>query len=81
MIIGELDCGSLHNFQQLLNLWGNLSCVTVATHNEALHCLEKNKLMSKGIGYIDLHLLASALLTPNTFHWTQDRRLDNLAKH
>lgn len=79
MIIGELACGSLHNRQQLLSLLGNLSCVTEATHNEALHCLEKNKLMSKGIGFIDLHLLTSTLLTANAFLWTRDRRLHNLA--
>ena len=79
MIIGELACGSLHNRQQLLSLLGNLSCVTEATHTEALHCLEKNKLMSKGIGPVDLHLLTSTLLTPNTFLWTRDRRLHNLA--
>jgi predicted nucleic acid-binding protein len=80
MIIGELACGYLQNRQQLLSLWNNLPCVTEASHNEALHCLEKNKLMGKGIGYIDLHLLASTLLTSNTSVWTRDRRLDDLAE-
>ncbi|MEE9395792.1 MAG: type II toxin-antitoxin system VapC family toxin [Methylococcales bacterium] len=80
MIIGELACGYLHNRQQLLSLWKNLSYVTEATHNEAVHCLEENKLMGKGIGFIDLHLLASTLLTANTTLWTRDRCLHNLAE-
>ncbi len=79
MIIGELACGYLHQRQQLLGLLKNLSCVTEATHDEALHCLESNQLMGKGIGFIDLHLLASTLLTSNTSLWTRDRRLDDLA--
>jgi predicted nucleic acid-binding protein len=80
MIIGELACGYLNQRQQLLNLWKNLPCVTEATHHEALHCLENNKLMGKGIGFIDLHLLASTLLTPNTILLTRDRRLHDLAE-
>jgi predicted nucleic acid-binding protein len=80
MIIGELACGYLHQRQQLLSLWNNLPRVTEASNKEVLHCLEKNQLMGKGIGFIDLHLLASTLLTPNTFLWTRDRRLHGLAK-
>ena len=80
MIIGELACGYLHHRQQLLNLWKYLPCVTEATHNEALHCLENKQLMGKGIGFIDLHLLASTLLTSNTSLWTRDRRLHHLAE-
>jgi len=80
MVIGELACGYLHNRQQLLSLLKNLSYVKEATHNEALYCLEENKLMGKGIGFIDLHLLASTLMTSNTTFWTRDRRLYNLAE-
>ncbi len=80
MNIGELACGYLRQRQQLLNLWKSLPCVTEATHHEALHCLENNQLMGQGIGYIDLHLLASTLLTSNTAIWTRDRRLHDLAE-
>ena len=57
MIRGELACGCLHNRNQILNLLNNLPQVSEVTHNEALYCLEKHKLMGKGIGFIDLHLV------------------------
>ncbi len=79
MIIGELACGNLQNRQGLLTLWGNLPHVTEASHPEVLHCIEHNQLMGRGVGFIDLHLLASALLSAHTFVWTRDVRLQQIA--
>lgn len=79
MVIGELACGNLQNRQQLLKLFGYLPYCTEASNEEAMYCLEQNQLMGKGIGFVDLHLLASALLTPNAKFWTRDKRLKNLA--
>jgi len=80
MIRGELACGCLHNRDQILNLLQNLPQVSEATHDEALYSLEKHKLMGKGIGFIDLHLLASAFLAKNALLWTRDRRLHELGQ-
>jgi len=80
MIRGELACGCLHNRDQLLSLLKNLPQMPEATHDEALYCLEKHTLMGKGIGFIDLHLLASTFLTQNALLWTRDRRLNKLAQ-
>lgn len=80
MIQGELACGCLQHRDQILGLLKNLPQVSEATHDEALYCLEQHKLMGKGIGFIDLHLLASTFLTKNTLLWTRDRRLYNLAQ-
>jgi len=80
MIRGELACGCLHNRDQILSLLKNLPQVSEATHDEALYCLEKHKLMVKGIGFIDLHLLASTFLANNALLWTRDRRLHKLAQ-
>lgn len=79
MIRGELACGCFHNRDQILSLLKNLPQVPEATHDEAVYCLDKNKLMGKGIGFIDLHLLSSTLLAKNTLLWTRDRRLLKLA--
>lgn len=79
MVRGELACGCLHNRDQLLSLLKSLPHVPEATHEEALYCLDKHNLMGKGIGFIDLHLLASSLLAKNTLLWTRDRRLMSLA--
>ncbi|MCH1999619.1 VapC toxin family PIN domain ribonuclease, partial [Achromobacter xylosoxidans] len=37
------------------------------------------RLFGKGIGYVDLHLLASTRLTPGAALWTRDKRLQALA--
>ncbi len=79
MIRGELACGYLHNRDQILGLFKDLPQATQATDDEALYCLEAHSLMGKGIGFVDLHLLASVLLTKKTLLWTRDRRLHKLA--
>ena len=79
MVIGELACGNLHNRHTLIALLHKLPHAAEATHSEALHCLEHNRLMGKGVGWIDIHLLASVLLTPDASLWTKDRRLHAVA--
>jgi predicted nucleic acid-binding protein len=79
MIIGELACGNLQNRKYLLSLWRNLPLLLEASHKEALYLLESHHLMGKGIGYVDLHLLAASLLTTNTRLWTRDKCLARIA--
>jgi predicted nucleic acid-binding protein len=78
MIIGELACGTLRNRSEILQLLDNLPKAAQATHAEVLHMIEERKLMRRGIGYADAHLLASTLLTPGTQLWTLDRKLQLL---
>jgi len=73
-IIGELACGNLKNRSQILSLLNTLSTAFVVDHEEVMGFIEKNRLMGKGLGYIDMHLLASAKLT-NVSLWTLDKRL------
>ena len=75
LVIGELACGSLRNRGELLGLLGNLPSVAVATHLEALHFLEQLALFSRGIGFVDAHLLVSVTLASPARLWTRDRRL------
>jgi len=79
MIVGELACGNLHQRKELLTLWTNLPGVVEASHAEVLFFLEENQLMGRGIGYIDLHLLASVALSPDTHLWTRNKRLYTVA--
>ena len=44
-----------------------------------LKFIENNQLMGKGLGYIDVHLIASALLTDVPL-WTFDKTLDKFNK-
>lgn len=79
MIIGELACGNLRNRDTLLLLWQQLSQAVEATHEETMLFLQSNRLMGRGIGFIDLHLLSSTLLTPHCRLWSLDKRLANIA--
>ena len=78
-VLGELACGNLKDREQALYLMGNLPQPVVATDTEALAFIEKRALMGRGIGYIDVHLLASAVLTDRATLWTRDRRLRAVA--
>lgn len=80
MIIGELACGNLQNRAKLLAYWRNLAVSVEASHEECMLLLESQHLMGLGIGFIDLHLLASARLTPDTRLWTRDKRLARIAE-
>lgn len=51
----------------------------VATDAEVMSLIESRQLNGLGIGYIDAHLLASALLAADAMHWTRDLRLRAVA--
>lgn len=79
-VIGELACGNLHKREDVLRLLNDLPQAPVASHEEALHIIESNKLMGRGIGYIDAHLLASVALANTVFIWTRDKPLQKIAR-
>ena len=81
MVLGELACGNLKDRETILALWRNLPRLTPATDAESLFFLERNRLWGRGIGYIDLHLLAAVSLNAGTRLWTRDRRLRDTAEH
>jgi predicted nucleic acid-binding protein len=74
-VLGELACGNLANRSGVLGLLGNLPAATTATDSEALIFIERRSLMGRGIGYIDVHLLASVALSRDAHLWTRDGRL------
>ncbi len=78
-VLGELACGQLGNRDELLELLRGLPEAAVATHAETLGFIELHALMGKGIGYIDVHLLASAVLEGEVSLWTRDKRLARIA--
>ncbi len=78
-VIGELACGNLRNRSQVLELMQGLPAATVASDAEVLLLIERDRLMGRGIGYMDAHLLASARLSHCRL-WTQDRRLAGVAE-
>jgi predicted nucleic acid-binding protein len=78
-IIGELACGHLKNRAEILALLKLLPQALLAEHREVLNFIESNHLAGKGLGYIDLHLAASSILTGVSM-WTSDKKLDQVNK-
>jgi len=76
--IGELACGTLRNRQEILRLLSALPKARVADHEEVVHLVEERHLYGRGLGWVDTHLLASALLTRCTL-WTLDKPLKQVA--
>ena len=76
-MIGELACGNLRNRTILAHLQLLLHA-SVATHHEAPALIEQHKLMGRGVGFVDVHLLASAKLSKATL-WTREKRLAVIA--
>jgi predicted nucleic acid-binding protein len=74
-VIGELACGEMKMRREILRLLSHLPTSDVATEEEALELIERHRLMGKGIGYADVHLLASVMLTEAARLWTRDKRL------
>ncbi len=76
-IIGELACSNIKNRSEVLSLLKLLPLTTQVDHEEVLHFIEHNKLMGKGLGYVDMHLSSSARLTGVPI-WTLDNSLDEI---
>lgn len=77
-VIGEIACGNLRNRARVLANLEALPVATSADHEEVVKLVEGHKLWGKGIGWIDAHLLASALVSGCRL-WTLDKRLDRAA--
>jgi predicted nucleic acid-binding protein len=78
-ISGELACGDLKNRTAVLNDLHALPSAKLASNVEVLHLIEDRRLWGRGLGWIDVHLLASALLS-NCRFWTLDARLAKAAQ-
>jgi predicted nucleic acid-binding protein len=78
-IIGELACGNLKNRTSIIALLKTLPTALLVEHEELLSFIEVRKVMGKGLGYVDVHLLAASLLTGIPI-WTLDKKLDKVAE-
>lgn len=77
-VIGELACGNIRNRVEILALLNELPTSAVADIEEIVVFIDNNRLMGRGIGYVDVHLLASSMLS-NVSLWTMDKQLDKTA--
>jgi predicted nucleic acid-binding protein len=80
MIVGELACGMLPDRAFALRRLKNLKQSEVIDDETLLMFIEQHNLYGRGIGYVDTHLLASAMLGDSRWLWTRDRRLHAAAE-
>jgi hypothetical protein len=77
-IIGELACGNINNRDEILSLLMSLPMAPVLEFDEFLFFIDENQLMRIGIGFVDVHVLASAKLAGSLL-WTSDKKLNSAA--
>ena len=73
-VIGELACENLKNRAEIMSLLRALPSTAIAEHDEVMLFIESNRLMGKGLGYVDVHLLAASVLSGVRL-WTHDKSL------
>lgn len=79
-VTGELAMGSLADRAGFLDSLKRLPQAVQPTNEEVFELLEGHRLFNHGLGFVDAHLLASTLLTPETRLRTRDRRLTEAAE-
>jgi predicted nucleic acid-binding protein len=80
LIVLELACGTPPApRERTLGDLKKLQQSVVATTDETLALIEREQLQDLGCGAVDVSLLASVLLTPDTLLWTVDKNLDALS--
>jgi predicted nucleic acid-binding protein len=77
-IIGEIACGGIKNRNEIISLLNDLPSTDILDHYEIMEFIEHRKIMNKGIGYVDVHLLGSALVSETPL-WTFDKALKKIA--
>lgn len=79
-VLGELALGDLRQRIVVLDSLSDLPQAGVATDAEVLHFIGGHRLFGRGIGYVDVHLLAAVRLTSGAALWTHDKRLQSVAE-
>ncbi|MGO9995383.1 MAG: type II toxin-antitoxin system VapC family toxin [Steroidobacteraceae bacterium] len=80
LIVIEIACGTPPApRERTLGDLKRLRASTLATTNEILDLIQRERLQDSRCGAVDVALLASVLLSPGAVLWTLDKNLDALA--
>ncbi|MES2684736.1 MAG: type II toxin-antitoxin system VapC family toxin [Pseudomonadota bacterium] len=79
LVLGELACGSLASRPLRLAAFKAMPRIASVSDAQALAFIEWQQLMSLGLGFVDVHLLAAVITLPGSQLWTRDRRLSEVA--
>lgn len=78
-ITGELAVGHLRDWNAALAMLRRLLQARIASEVEFLTLISVERLSATGLGFVDVHLLASCRITPGTKLWSRDKRLAKYA--
>src|SRR3954469_22819734 len=78
LVAGELLMGDRGGRHEFLPAYDRIYRAPTVPHDEVIEFVRHRKLNGRGIGWIDVHLLASALVSRVRL-WTADSRLQGLA--
>lgn len=79
-ITGELAVGQLRDWVDTLDALRLLLQAKVASEAEFLTLISSEGLAATGLGFVDVHLLASCRIMPGTRLWSRDKRLAKYAE-
>jgi predicted nucleic acid-binding protein len=74
-VVGELALGSIATRSEFLEALDGLPCVRIADDREVRGLVGAHRLWGRGLGWTDVNVLASTLVTPGCRLWTRDKRL------
>jgi len=78
LVFGELLIGDKGARRKLLDAYGQMYQAAMVPHEEVVTFVRERRLHGRGAGWIDVHLLASALVGRYRL-WTADARCSALA--
>lgn len=79
-VVGELALGHLRPRAPILRNLRAAPQAAMMSNDDVLGLIEAEELVGVGIGYIDVHLLASVKASRGCRLWTRDRRLRAVAE-
>ncbi|HWL03743.1 MAG TPA: VapC toxin family PIN domain ribonuclease [Xanthobacteraceae bacterium] len=79
-IIGEIALGHVRERGRMIAFLELLRRAVEPRGNEMLEFIRRHRLFGRGLGYVDVNLLLSAVLTPNARLWSEDKALRQAAK-
>jgi len=78
-VIGEIALGNLRKRDLIIGQLRALPQIMAADDDEMTDFIANRALFGTGLGYVDVHLLASTTLSPNVSLWSRDKRLAEAA--
>jgi len=78
LVAGELLVGDRGGRREFLAVYDRIYRASSVPHGEVIEFVRHRKLNGRGIGWVDVHLLASALVSRVRL-WTADSRLQTVA--